>query len=415
MIGKRLRMRRQLHKLFPLDSCADLLHPEPALGERARLIKYKYVRARQLIHIAAALYQNAPAGKRADARKEGQRHRYNQRAGTGNHQEYQRPVHPFAYVARKYRRDQRDQHCQRTYYGRVHPCEPGYELLAARLASAGVLNQLQYARRLGIAVALFHAHTYKSPQVDASRKRPIARRHAPGQRFARERRLVQLGLALQHHAVQRHPLAGLYNDYSARFDLSGVHLDHARLGLHVCAVRPHVGKRRYGVPRSVRRDVLEQLAQLVQQHYRHALGVFSHAERAQRSHCHKEALVEYMAAHDVLRRAVQHIPADHDIRQRMQCQLQNPLRRYENRRRQQRRRHAQPYYQRLERSLAMLMLMAVLMTAAAAVFMAVLMDVFMTAAAAVLMVFVSVLFPVPVTAAARVSMFLHVRHIIRPP
>ena len=72
------------------------INGKDTLGQRAGLVKNHCGAARKDVHVVAALDEDAAPRRAADAAKECQRHRDDQRTGTADHQERQRTIEPRA-------------------------------------------------------------------------------------------------------------------------------------------------------------------------------------------------------------------------------------------------------------------------------------------------------------------------------
>ena len=149
--------------------------------------------------------------------------------------------------------------------------------------------------------------------VDAAADDVVALAHVAGQALARQRRGVQRRAPFQHHAVQRHALAGLDHDDVAHGHLVGIDLLRLAVALQVGVVRPYLHQLGDGLPRAPHRVGLEQLAHLVKQHHEHGLGVFAGGERAHRGQRHEEVFVKHLPVGDVAHRLPQNVPADDGV------------------------------------------------------------------------------------------------------
>ena len=329
MVGIALRIRRQLQKfrlgdLVGMDG-GDVEH---ALGQRARLVKDDDLRLRERFQIAAALDEYAVARGSADAAEEAQRHGDDQRAGAGDHQEDQRP-RPLTPIAADERGHHRQQHRGNDHAGRVHAGELGDEVLRARLLAAGVLHQIENFGNGRFAKRLRHPHAQKPALVDAAADDVVALAHVAGQALARQRRGVQRRAPFQHHAVQRHALAGFDHDDVAHGYLIGIDLLRFAVALEVGVVRPYLHQLGDGLPRAPHRVGLEQFAHLIKQHHEHGLGVFAGGKRAHRGQRHEEVFVKHLPVGDVAHGLPQNVPTDDGVGDEEGKQPPYPLKRRE--------------------------------------------------------------------------------------
>ncbi len=124
--------------------------------------------------------------------------------------------------------------------------------------------------------------------------------------LARERGGIELCLAFDDDAVDRHALAGLDHDLVAHGDLVWAHLHEFAVPLDVGVVGCYVHHGADRLAALAHGVCLEQLADLVEQHDGGALrhmglgpGERDHGKRADGRDGHEEALVERLAAADV--------------------------------------------------------------------------------------------------------------------
>jgi len=129
---------------------------EYALRQSTGLIKNNRFHIVQRLQVVAAFYQDPSFWSASNSAEEAQRDRYHQRAGAGNHQEYQCPVYPI--------REGRPLNDQRRYYRkgqgskyndrRIITREFRYEVLGRRFSAAGVLDKIENFRH-GWVVVIF--------------------------------------------------------------------------------------------------------------------------------------------------------------------------------------------------------------------------------------------------------------------
>ena len=133
--------------------------------------------------------------------------------------------------------------------------------------------------------------------------------------------------ALDDEAVDRDALAGLDHDDAAHGHLVRVHLLQFSVHLDVRIVRADIHQRGDAAPALAHGDVLEQLADLIEEHDGHRLVevaaalVDGKADGAQRRHRHEEVLVKDLPVADAQGGLAQDVPADGDIGRGIQHQL----------------------------------------------------------------------------------------------
>ena len=317
--GKLLRQGGQLQQL-------PLLHPlrvyrrdgKFSLGQGARLVKNHDSRLGQGLQVVAALHQNALFGGAPQSAEEGKGDGDDQGAGTGYHQEVQRPGYPGAPLPGNQGGDDRQGQGREDHNGGVVPGEFGDEVLRLGLFLAGVLHQVQDAGDGGLPERLAHLHMEQPGQIDAAGDYLVPRHHVTGQGLAGEGGGVQGGGPLQDGPVQGHPLPRLDDDHVPHRYLLRVHLDQLALPLYVGVVGADVHQVGDGLPGPGDGHVLEQLSHLVEEHHRHCLGVLANQQRPDGGHRHEKVFVEDLAVEDVADGFPEHVPADHQIRNQKQ-------------------------------------------------------------------------------------------------
>ena len=205
--------------------------------------------------------------------------------------------------------------------GGVVAGKAGDEALGARLLLRGVLHQIEDARDGGVGVGLGHAHGERAGEVDAARYDLFAGLGVARRRFAGEGGGVHLGVAADHHAIERDALARLHDDLLAGLDVGGVDL-HQLAALHdVGELGGDVHHGGDGLARLAHGVALEHLSYLVEQHHGSAFGHVRlgvgeqyEGEGAQRGHRHEEALVQRMASGELLGGFGQHVVAGDEVR-----------------------------------------------------------------------------------------------------
>ena len=140
----------------------------------------------------------------------------------------------------------------------------------------------------------------KTREVDAAAEHLPAGAHGDGQTLAGEGGGVQRGGTLLHHAVDRHLFTGLHHDDGTHRHLVGVYSRQFAVFLNIGIVGADVHEGgdiaaalAYGV-------ALEQLAHLIEQHYRHALAVLPQGDGPDGGHGHKKVFVKHAAVSDAL-------------------------------------------------------------------------------------------------------------------
>ena len=223
--------------------------------------------------------------------------------------------------------------------GGVPPGKFGDEVLGLGLFAAGVFHQIQNLRHGGLAVGLGDLHGDQTVQVHAAADDLIAGLNDPGQALAGEGSRVQIGAALQHHAVQRHPLAGLDQNLIAHGHFVRVHLLYLAVLFQVGVVGADVHQRGNALAALAHSVVLEQFAHLVEQHNRRALVVVAQGHRTHGGNGHQEVLVEHLAVENAAHGFFQHVVADDKVGHQIQRQLQQAGGRHKVQDHQQRRRN----------------------------------------------------------------------------
>ena len=407
MQGQSFRMGGQLEQLFFIDLFRlHARHGHAALGEGARLIKDHRIASAQGFQQVAALDQDAVFGGAADARVEGEGHGQHQGAGAGDDQEDQRPAQPKDKgLARHQGRNDAQQHRQQAHDGRIPMSETADEALGAGLALTRLLHQLQDAGNGALRIGARGADAQGIRQVDAAADDRIAGIDRMGRGLAGERRSIQRGAAADDLAVQGHALAGTHHQDIPRVDFFGRNSADLAILLHVGVVGADVHQVAHGVAALVHGGILKELADLVEQHDGHGLGIFADAQRADGGDGHEEGLVKDLVMEDALHRARQGIIAHHQIGRQEGEQPGYPLRGQQPGDDQQRRARDDADQHGL--ALAFLAF-AVMVAAAAAVIVAMAMVVIMMMLVLMLVMMMFVL--VIVTHDSVLPLFLHVLH-----
>ena len=331
MGGGALRQRRILQQLLLVHVAVvhrrDLEH---APGQGAGLVEHHGLYLRQCFQIVGALDEDTLVAGAADTGEEAQGDADHQCAGAAGHKKCQRTVDPLLplTVHTAHQPDHRRQHRQHqrtvTHHRRVDAGELGDKVLAAGLAGAGVLHQLQDLGYRGLAKGLGGPDLQHAGHVDAAADNLVALPGVPGQALAGQGAGVQGGAALGDDAVDGHLLARLYHDDGADGHLVRVHLYQLAVLLNVGVVRTDVHQRADVLPALAHRVALEQLADLIEQHHGHGLHevaaflVKRQADGAHGGHSHQEVLVEHLAPEDALAGLAEDIIADDQVRRQVQ-------------------------------------------------------------------------------------------------
>ena len=279
-----------------------------AARERAGLVENDGLCLCQSLQIVRAFYQNALAARAAQTCEEAQRNADHQRAGAAYDEEGQRAIDPVGPVAAQ--THEHDAHKRRQYRkrkrrvahdGGVDPCKARDKLLRARLARAGAFNKLQYLRHCRFAEGLCRAHADKAAEIYAAAYDLVALGNVARQALAGQGAGVYGRAAGDDNAVDRHLFARLHDYDAAGLDLVGIDLLELSGNLDIRVVRADVHQRGYAAAAFADGVALEQLADLVKQHYQHRLVEVAAAaydrkrDRADRGNGHQEVLVENAA------------------------------------------------------------------------------------------------------------------------
>ena len=240
---------------------------ELSAGQGAGLVEGDRIALCKHFQIVGTLHQHATTRCASDSREEGKRNGDDERAGAGHHQEGEPSLNPHrpAAKARK-RRNQCQEQCRKHYDGRIHAGKAGDEVLGACLLLVRVFHQFEDAGHGRLTVFLRRSHFQPASQIDASRNQLVALGNLARHGFAREGRRIQGGRAGQHHAIERYPIAGAYEQAIPHGYLGGIDLDcfvftydegELRCDIH------HIGDGAARFPDGIR---LEELAYLVEQH-----------------------------------------------------------------------------------------------------------------------------------------------------
>ena len=298
---------------------------EHTLRERAGLVEDDDLGLGQRLQVVRALDENALVSCAAEAREEAERDADDQRAGTRNDKERERAVDPHTPgggVAHQ-KIDDRGQNGQRqravAHGGSIDAGKPGDERLGAGFVRAGVFHQLQNLGHRRLAEGLRCPDLQNARHVDAAADDLVAGHHVAREALARQRRGVERGRALDDLTVDRNFLARLDGDDRADGHVVGIDLFELAVVLDVRVVGTDVHQRRDVAAGLADGVALEQLADLVEEHNGHGLGIvaalFIDGERdgADRGDRHQEVFVEHLMVADALPCLAQNVVADGDI------------------------------------------------------------------------------------------------------
>ena len=288
---------------------------ERAVGERAGFVENDGIHIGERLEVVGAFDENSQLGRAADAAKEAQRHANYECARAADDEEGQAAQDPIGPSTGHQAAAEREHRCRAGDGGRVDAGEPCDEVFGACFLLAGVFHKLQDARDGGLAKGFGGAHADKTRHVDAAADDIVAGLGGTGDRLAGEGGGVELGYALDDNAVDGHALAGLDNNDGADGDVIGKDLLEravSLLNVGVIGRDVHHGADRFAT--LAHGICLEQLADLVEQHnggafghVRIGIGEEHHGKRADGRDGHEEALVERLAAADVIECLLQYV------------------------------------------------------------------------------------------------------------
>ena len=266
-----LGQRGVLDQLFILQRAVmHAAHLKHAARQRAGLVKHDGPDPRERLKIVRALDQYAlPAGA-ADARKERQRYAHDQRARAAGDQKCQRAVEPDFPLGAQAHYEPHDgrQHRQRqrgaAHGRRIDARELGDEVLGARLARAGIFDQLQNLRDGRFAEGLCRSDLQNAGHVDAAADDLVAHMRVAREALAGQRAGVERRFALHDHAVDGYLLARLHDDHRADIHLVGIDLHERTVLFDVGVVGADVHQGADVFAALAHRVALEQLAHLIE-------------------------------------------------------------------------------------------------------------------------------------------------------
>ena len=241
MRGVALHVRGQVQEFllvndFRMHGC----YFKYAFGEGSGLVEDHSLNLGQGVYQVGALDEDTLAGGASQAAEEGKRHRNNQGAGAGNHQEHEAPVDPRGPFAGEEAGNHGNEDGQHHYNRRIYTGKLGNEALAPGFGRCGVFHQIQNLSGGGFAEGLGGADAQNAVQVHAAGEDFIALVDAAGYAFAGEGHGVQTGLAFQYNAVHRHFFTRLDEDDFPHGHLVGLHGLQLAVALHVGGIGPNI-------------------------------------------------------------------------------------------------------------------------------------------------------------------------------
>ena len=321
---------------------ADFRHLEHALGQRPRLVEDHILRPGQGLQVVGAFHQYAAGGRPADAPEEAQGDGYHQSAGTTDDQEGQCPDDPCAPVRRiaQEQVDHRGNHRQgqgAVADGRgIVSGELGDEVLRPGLLHAGILHQVQDFGHRGLPEFFRGPDPQQACEVHAAADDLLPLLHLPGDALSGEGAGVQGGASFRHDAVDGYFFPGLHQNHRAHLHIVRIHLlQVALLILDVGIIGADVHQGADVLPAAPHGHGLEQLADLVEEHDRHAFGelalqppaliVDAQQHGPHRGHGHQEVLVEDLPVADAQHRLAQDVIAYDEVGHQVQREPRIPL------------------------------------------------------------------------------------------
>ena len=164
-------------------------------------------------------------------------------------------------------------------------------------------------------------YAQRAVYVDAAAQHLVMLSDLTGKRLARERRGVERGCPLDYAAVDRHLFARLDNDYVADFKGFGVDGFKAVFGFEIGGFGADFHKRRNGIAAFVDGIILEEFAQLIENHDENALGIIPDTEGTHGRHRHEKHFVEKLAVKNIFHGRNDHVIAGGKIRNEKQQNL----------------------------------------------------------------------------------------------
>ena len=291
------------------------LHSECAAREGACLVEHHGAKVRHGVEHMAALEEDAPPRGRPDAAEIAQRNADDEGARTGHYEEDEGTPHPLG------RRNARHtgpaergghkghQRGQQHDHGRIDPCQSADEQFGGRLAGSGVLHQAEDAGRGALGVRTEGLKAQAAAAGDVSGGHLGTSGQAARQALARQGRRVEDPLGRKQAAVDGQALSGRQFEAVAGTDFLRLTIDRLPAALHADAVGAQGQQGADVAPRTVDGAVLQRLADGIEEHDGHALGILADGESPDRSDHHEEELVEDVAFLESFDRFGDHRPA----------------------------------------------------------------------------------------------------------
>ena len=301
MAGKTFRVGRIFQNLLRLITVHGFYfcHPEYTLCQSTGLVKYHISGLGQRLQIIGALDQNTVCRCSSDSCKKAQRNGNHQRTRTADNQKGQGSGDPGPPGRRilKQQVHQRRQHRQRqrtvANHRRIISGKFRDKILTLRFLHAGIFHKLQNFRYCGLTKFFCGTDLQKTAHIDAAAKYSSPRPDFPGYTFAGKGTGIQGRHTFHHLAVNRHLFSRTHQDQSSNLHIIRIHLlQLSILALNIGIIRANVHQRR-NVPAALAHgNRLEQLTNLVKQHYCHALRKIAQGNRAYGSHSHQEIFIK---------------------------------------------------------------------------------------------------------------------------
>ena len=219
MLGHGLHRRRDGQQAVGSAAYgADLRHRRLALGHGAGLVQHHRIDGMGHFQNFAGADEDAVSGSQPRAYHNGRGGGQPQRAGAGDHQHRREHPQDKGEVLPRHSPDHRRQHSKADDRGNENTgnlvCRPGDRgLFALR-----VLHKADDPGQGGVLSHTGDLHIQHAVFIDAAADDLAARRLFHRQALAGEHGLVDAALTFRHHAVQRNPGAGLYQQHVPGLD-----------------------------------------------------------------------------------------------------------------------------------------------------------------------------------------------------
>ncbi len=292
----RSRERDQI-PLRPVPEGHHPRHGGATEGQGAGLVEGDDASPPRLLQRRAALDQHAAPRGGADRRDDRHGRRDHQRARACNHQEHERPVNPRRPVAGERAAGDGDQRGERDDDRRVHRREPIDELLRWRPARLGLLDEMNDAGEHRPRGGFRDPNVEHAGAVERAGEHLVASGAVDRHRLAGDRRLVDVGVTIDHLAVDRQPLAGTHPDDIAddqRRRRDG-HFDSA--AQHSRLLRREVEQRPDRPSRAIEGQRLQGGADREEHDHQRALGPLAEQPGADHGDRHQHVHIDPAGAH----------------------------------------------------------------------------------------------------------------------